>query len=71
MLDKKKAFKILKLIVIVLVALLIIINAVYIMTACSTRQCFLLNILTVFLLVWALLFWLVVLRYPQKGDKKD
>lgn len=67
MFDKKPMiFRWLKIIIIVLVAVLITVNMVYIKQICSTRQYFITNISTALLLVWATVFWILVLRCSKK-----
>lgn len=69
MFDKSKIFGVLGSVIILLVIILITINALYIKTACSTKQCILVNVLTILLLVWATAFWLVVMKYSKKTKK--
>ena len=69
MADNTKTFNILGKIVIALIIILLGINVLYMMTLCSTRQCSIVNISTILLLIWAGAFWLVVVKH-SKDDKK-
>ncbi len=71
MADNSKVFKVLGKIVITLIIILIGINVLYMMTLCSTRQCSIVNVSTIVLLLWAGAFWLVVVRHSSnKSNKK-
>lgn len=66
---KSKIFKVLGFIIVLLIAILIAINILFIKTLCSTRQCLVVNISTITLLLWILTFWLLILRHSEE-DKK-
>lgn len=69
MANSTKTFNVLGKIVIALIIILLGINMLYMMTLCSTKQCSIVNISTIVLLIWAGAFWLVVVRH-SKDDKK-
>ncbi len=69
MYDKTRVFKLLKVTIIVLAAILVWINILYIRTACHTRQCFTINIATLLLVLWVTAFWFVVVKYIDKEKK--
>jgi len=66
MLDKSRIFRRLGIIIIALLAVLITINLLYIKELCSSSQCFVINVSVGILVVWAIAFWLMVLRYTKK-----
>jgi len=49
-----------------LTVVLIVINILYIKIFCSTRQCFIVNISTIILVVWAVVFLYIVLKHSPK-----
>jgi len=69
MADSTKVFKVLGKVVITLIIILIGINVLYLMTLCSTRQCSIVNISTLVLLVWVAAFWFVVVRHSKEEKK--
>ena len=64
-----KFLSIVQKIVLLLVIILVAINLLYMKELCSTRQCLVINISTILLLVWVIAFWLVVLKYSKKEKK--
>ena len=70
MVNRSNVFKVLGGIIIALVLMLIAINILFLKTVCSTRQCTLINVFTILLLIWATAFWLAVLKYSKKEKKK-
>ena len=69
MINKLNIFKILGALLVLLLAILLTINIIYIKTTCLTRECFIVNLSTILLVVWAISFLFLVLRYSKK-DKK-
>jgi len=63
---KRGLFKLLAAIIILLVLILIVINLLYIKNASSTKGCIFSSILSIILLVWATLFWLMVTKHSDK-----
>lgn len=64
--NKAKVFKILWVIIVTLLSILILVNILFLKTACSTRQCFVINISTITMLVWAAAFLFFILKYSKK-----
>lgn len=69
MAKKLKIFRFLKSTIILLACILIVINVLYIKTVCFTRQCFIINIATMLLLLWVAAFWFIVVKYIDKEKK--
>lgn len=69
MINRSEAPKILWSIIVLLAVVLVGINIVYLKTLCTTRQCVVVNVATIALLIWAVLFLFSVLKYSKK-DKK-
>lgn len=66
---RPRLFKLLKTTIILLALVLIAINVLYLKTVCLTRQCFVINIATMLLLLWVAGFWLLVVKYVDKERK--
>ncbi len=49
-----------------LTVVLIAVNILYIKMFCSTRQCFIVNITTIILVIWAVAFLYIVLKHSPK-----
>lgn len=67
MLNKSNVFKVLGTIIILLVVILIGLNVLYIKSACFKRNCVIVGVSTIALLLWATAFWLMVLKYSKKN----
>ncbi|MBU1853931.1 MAG: hypothetical protein KJ957_07805 [Candidatus Omnitrophica bacterium] len=67
---RPRLLKIVVLIIVILVSILIVINVAFIKTSCSTRECLVINVATILLLIWATAFWLVVLKYSKREKDK-
>jgi len=70
MINKSNVFKVLGTIIILVVAGLVALNVLYIKTGCFSKNCVLVGLFTIILLIWATAFWLVVLRYSKKEKKQ-
>lgn len=67
MTDKTNIFNILGNVIVLLVAILIVVNVLYIKSGCLNRNCLVIGVSTIALLLWATAFWLMVLRYSKKN----
>ena len=65
--NKAKVLKVSWIIIFALLSILVLVNVLFIKIACSTRQCFIINISTILMLVWAAAFLFVVLKYSKKS----
>jgi hypothetical protein len=66
MLNKSNVFKALGAIVILLVIVLVVLNALYIKIGCFNKNCIVIGVSTIALLLWATVFWFMVLKYSKK-----
>lgn len=70
MINKSNVFKVLGAIIILVVAGLVALNVLYIKEGCLSKNCVVVGMFTIILLIWATAFWLVVLRYSKKETKQ-
>lgn len=70
MVNKFDVFKILGTITILVIAGLVALNVLYIKVGCLSKNCVVVGTFTILLLIWAIAFWLVVLRYSKKEKKQ-
>ena len=70
MINKTNVFKVLGTIIILVVAGLVALNVLYIKVGCFSKNCAVVGVFTIILLIWATAFWLVVLRYSKKEKKQ-
>ncbi len=64
--NKTRIFKALWVTIVALLGILVLVNILFLKMACSTRQCFIINISTILMLVWAAAFLFFVLKYSKK-----
>jgi|TARA_Y100000031_G_C8100403_1_gene328435 hypothetical protein len=57
---KSNAAKILTALILILISVIITINVIYIKAACSTKVCVTVNLATIFLLIWAGAFLVLI-----------
>jgi len=70
MINKSNVFKVLGAAIILVVAGLVVLNVLYIKAGCLSKNCVVVGVFTIILLIWATAFWLVVLRYSKKEKKR-
>ncbi|MFA4991484.1 MAG: hypothetical protein WC569_02775 [Candidatus Omnitrophota bacterium] len=63
---KPGPFRIFGAIIILLVIMLIAMNMLLIKSGCLNKQCVLINIFIILLLVWATTFWITVIKHLNK-----
>ncbi|MDP2920881.1 MAG: hypothetical protein Q8O12_00735 [Candidatus Omnitrophota bacterium] len=64
--NKSRVFHLLAIVIILLVVVLITVNLLYIKNACSAKGCIFSSLLSIILLVWATLFWMMVTKHSDK-----
>ena len=67
--QKLKIFKLLKIVIAILTVTLLLINLLYLKIGCTTKQCLVVNVSTMLLLLWVAAFWFVVVKYIDKEKK--
>lgn len=66
MINRSNIFKVLGGVIIFLVASLVVINVFYVKSGCPGKNCMVVGVATIALLLWATAFWVMVLKYSKK-----
>ena len=64
--NKARVFKVLWIIIFALLSVLVLVNILFLKMACPTRQCFIISISTILMLIWTAAFLFVILKYSKK-----